>query len=228
MGNAWSVALSAGLLVLAPSVARPAEPTPSMLPPASAPAQPGTDGSAPAGPSASTTPPTATDATPHASNLVQFLTGGEWRAPVPAAAPCATCCDNGCCTDNCGKRQRKVARFLDWLIYRPLDGGKTKCCQICQSEPPPAWAFFPCEKGGHCGCCAVAGQRPLYYTKDAGTTATNQTVQTAYPPNTVQQAPPAPAPAPPPAPAAPQKQGGIAKAMPVLDPSQYRRMPNGN
>jgi hypothetical protein len=210
MRNTWSVVLSASLLTLAPCAARPAEPTPSTLPPASGPAQPASDGLVPGGPAASTPSAAPTGAASHPSNMFQFLAGQGWHGPASAtAAPCATCCDNGCCTEDCGKRQRKVARFLDWLIYRPLDGGKTKCCH-CQSEPPPAWAFFPCEKGSHCGCSAVAGQGPLYYAKEAGTTAATQTVQTAYPPNTVQPPPPPPAPAAPPPPAAPQKQGGIA------------------
>jgi hypothetical protein len=138
--------------------------------------------------------------------------------------------DCGCCAE-CGKRQSKFARFLDWLIYVPLDKGKTKCCPVCRSAPPPAWAFFPCEGGGRCASCAVAAPT-LYYTKASTPAPANQTVETAYPPSAgpkVQAPPPAPTPpSPPPSTRVSMfKQQGVANAMPVLDPSQFRKPVNG-
>jgi hypothetical protein len=233
MGKVWRIALSATLLLAVPRPAKAVEHTMPILPPVgdhSQPSQP-TNGLAmenvapplPAAPEASQIIPGGAQP----SSLVQFFSG-HWHSPAfpPAAgAPCSTCCTDGNCGDNCGKRQRKIARFLDWMIYRPLDGGKTKCCHGCDSEPPPAWAFFPCEKGCRCGGgCAVAGQATMYYAKDAG--PENKVVQTAYPPVAAPQ-PMEPPPAPKPV-AAPPKQQGIAKSMPVLDPTQYRRKPGGN
>ena len=113
----------------------------------------------------------------------------------------------------------KVARFLDWLIYIPLDHGKTKCCG-CDSEPPPAWAFFPCENGRGCnGCAANAG--PVYQVKAAGATTTSQVVATAYPPTAT------PKPAAQPIPVSPSSPRQVAATMPVLDPKQFRQ-PAGN
>jgi hypothetical protein len=155
---------------------------------------------------------------------------------------CPTCggpiggSDRGCCQE-CGKRQKKVARFLDWLIYIPLDHGKTKCCG-CQTEPPPAWAFFPCEgcRGRNCAGCSVAGAS-AYYTKApqaVGPAApAAQVVESAYRADSAKN----PAEKPQPAsnmlvtatkaaspPVAPK---GVANSMPVLDPAQYRRTDAG-
>jgi hypothetical protein len=138
------------------------------------------------------------------------------------------CSDCGDCCAECGRRQRKVARFLDWLIYIPLDKGKTKCCPVCVSRPPPAWAFFPCEGNGRCANCAVAGQAPVQmsFAKAAGETTTNKVVSTAYPPSG-----PAPQPEAPPSPPriSSYKPQNIAAKMPVLDPAQFRKSgANGN
>jgi hypothetical protein len=130
--------------------------------------------------------------------------------PTAAAAPCNTCQD-------CGKRQRKIARFLDWLIFIPEDS-KTKCCS-CASPPPPAWTFFPCQGDRRCPTCAT-GTPTVYYTKAAGATTTspappnNPVMQTAYAP---------PKPVAPPQPASSSDPRTPASLMPVLDPSQFRK-----
>jgi len=162
-------------------------------------------------------------------------------ACAPAWAPqrCTTCCGRcptcgkpmACASsqscEECGKRQRKVARFLDWLIYVPLDHGKTKCC-ACRSEPPPAWSFFPCEGGGRCQTC-VASAATVYYAKAAGATTSSQVppatavVQTAYPPKAALKLPD-----PPPSPVSAPAPRTVAPTMPVLDPSQFRRAAAGS
>jgi hypothetical protein len=143
-------------------------------------------------------------------------------------AHCPTCGDAMCGGDcsNCGKRQKRCARFLDWLIYIPLDHGKTKCCSCCDSCPPPAWAFFPCTSSGRCTSCAAA-HATLYYSKEAGTANSNQVVETAYPPAKQQAAQAKPA-------AENQnrmssyKPQSIAQSMPVLDPNQFRKAAGNN
>jgi hypothetical protein len=163
---------------------------------------------------------------PSMPNYSGCCTGRCPNCGGPMASGCQTC-------EDCGKRQHKVARFLDWLIYVPLDRGKTKCCG-CWSEPPPAWAFFPCEGGGRCATC-VAASATIYYAKQAGATsstqvpngtaapATKQLVEAAYPSTGT-----APKTAPPPVQAPTVAPKTVAPVMPVLDPTQFRRAPANN
>lgn len=148
---------------------------------------------------------------------------GEARAQQPGCETggCSSC-GGGC--DPCGGSHlgHKTKRFFDWLIYVPLDHGKTKCCHGCQSCRPPAWVFFPCEGGtracGNCGGGPGAGM--MYYAKGpATTTATvpaGQVVQTAYG-------------APKPATTGAEKRlstykpASIAGNMPALAPEQFRK-----
>jgi hypothetical protein len=222
----WIALISVALA----SAARPAradapDTLPDAAPPATAPAP---------GPTA----PSAAPETPPAASEVVATPG-----PGCGTDGCQTCCMHRCPTCGnmvkcdscgncleCGRRQKKVARILDWLIYVPEDHGKTKCCQPYLSSPPPAWAFFPCEGCGRCNTC-VASAATVYYSKLPGATTSNQVVQTAYPTHTAPQAAPQAAPKPAEQPArvpsfAPQS---VAAKMPVLDPSQFRKpQANGN
>src|SRR5947209_12045654 len=114
MRKACLIALSASLLMAWPGPAGAVEPTMPTLPPAGrqapAPAPPADglvmDNAAPAAP---TTPDTGTvvPGGTQPSTLVQFLSGHAWHAPTAAPqAACPTCCTDGNCGDNCGKRQR--------------------------------------------------------------------------------------------------------------------------
>jgi hypothetical protein len=131
---------------------------------------------------------------------------------LDSAIGCSSC--NSC--KECGQRQQKVARIIDWLTYIPLDRGKTKCCGPCDSCPPPAWAFFPCEGGGRCNTC-VASAATVYYAKAPGATTSSQVVQTAYPPQ------PTPKAAPQPPRVSTYSPQTVNAKMPALDPAQFRK-----
>jgi hypothetical protein len=260
MRNVWWIALTAVVLAVGSRNAKAQEPANQPAPPAAT-TNPPTAMLPPTAPVATLAPYGALLSGPYAnccspgSSCAATQSGTDvtihvWKRgwSKAANAGCATACASGCSTcdsgEDCGKRQQKVARFLDWLIYVPLDRGKTKCCG-CQSEPPPAWAFFPCEGRSRCQTCA-ASSPPVYYAKPAGATtsnqvptgtpapAGNQVIETAYPPITVAKPidPASLAPLPtlaPPSLALPTSQRTVAPTMPVLDPSQFRRAPvNGN
>jgi hypothetical protein len=135
--------------------------------------------------------------------------------------------DCGCCS-NCGHRQIRVARALDWLFYRPADHGKAKCCQTCMSCPPPAWAFFPCQSGGRCNSC-VAGGAIAIAVRPAEAPAAGQVVKSAYPSPPAAQlipqvaAPVAPKPATPSARLSSYAPQAVSQTMPILDPTQFRK-----
>jgi hypothetical protein len=144
--------------------------------------------------------------------------------PTESAGQCATCGSGGQCgaCNPCGGSHlgHKAKRFMDWLIYVPLDGGKTKCCRQCDSCTPPAWVFFPCLSSGCRNCAhgfAALSPETIYYAKAAGTSATGQVVQSGYSPQ-----------------AAGAANGGekrlstykpaaVAGSMPTLDPTQFRK-----
>jgi hypothetical protein len=181
---------------------------------------------------------------------------GQQRAFFNRQPACSSCQANNCSTcngcNNCGKRQEKIARLLDFLIYIPADRGKTKCCQICQSTPPPAWVFFPCQGCGN-GCATCAGGTPaaVSYAKTPTAPGPNPVAQAAYVPPTPlqqrlaapvqqaaapvqqaaapiqqQQATAAPQPPPPPPTKSSYNQLTPQGKVPVLDPAQFRKMPN--
>jgi hypothetical protein len=202
MWKVWCIALTTVALAASYRPARADEPAIQQAPVAEAPAMQ-CPGQCECGP-----PKTA----------VEFLSRHVRRCPTCGGAMNGSDC--GSCAE-CGKRQKKVARFLDWLIYVPEDHGKTKCCRPCDSCPPPAWAFFPCEGGGRCNTC-VASAATIYYAKAPGATTTSQVVQTAYPP----KATPKPAEQPPRVSTySPQ---ALPAKMPVLDPTQFRKQPGTN
>jgi hypothetical protein len=137
-------------------------------------------------------------------------------------------CGNGCSSCNscsgCGTGNAKIKRFCEWLVYVPLDHGKTKCCRHCDSCAPPAWVFFPCEGGGRCSWgTAPAAPATVYYAKEAGATTTNRIVETAYPPKTAESKP-----LDPPGRVSTYKPQVVKDAMPVLDPGQFRKAPPAN
>ena len=109
---------------------------------------------------------------------------GDARAQQPA------CGSGGCSTSDsacnpCGGSHlgHKAKRFFDWLIYVPLDHGKTKCCHRCQTCTPPAWVFFPCEGGSRaCGNWGGTGAGMIYDAKGPATATapTGQVIQAGY------------------------------------------------
>jgi hypothetical protein len=148
------------------------------------------------------------------------------RAEEPAGnAPCATCGSGGQCgaCNPCGGSHlgHKCKRFFDWLIYVPLDHGKTKCCKPCDSCRPPVWVFFPCESSG-CRNCAhghgAGSPETVYYTKAAGTNASG-VVQSGYTPQAGAATNAAGKPL------STYKPASVAGNMPVLEPSQFRKPP---
>ncbi len=184
----------------------------------------------PAGPALSETAPPEPAANPPAAAVPVAPAEGDAGPTLPAvelpsrnAQRCPACggpmngSDRGGCCAECGKRQKKVARFLDWLIYIPEDLGKTKCCKGCDSCPPPAWAFFPCEGGGRCNTC-VASAATVFYAKAPGAATTSRVVQSAYP-----QPKAAPKPAEQPPRISSYNPQNVSGKMPVLDPTQFRK-----
>jgi hypothetical protein len=221
MRNAWWITLTAVGLVVGIQGVRGDEPAtlPDPAPPAAAPVTPEPI-AAPTMPA----PQVTIDgiAAPSGSCCSSECSSASCNQRCPRCGRAMSRSDCGCCTE-CGKRQMKVARFLDWLVYVPLDHGKTKCCG-CQAAPPPAWAFFPCHDCGQGCACAAANQETMYYAKEAGKTTTNQVVQTAYPPKTAEK------PSAPPAPprVSSFNSQAIQPRMPVLDPSQFQKPATGN
>ena len=134
---------------------------------------------------------------------------------------CSTCNSCGQCRYGCDK----VQKFFNWLIYIPLDHGKTKCCKCCDSCPPPAWVFFPCEGGGRaCATCATGGaSATMYYAKAAGQpgTANGQVVQSGY---TAKKAETQSAVKT----LSTYKPAAVAPNMPVLEPMQFRKPANSS
>jgi hypothetical protein len=153
----------------------------------------------------------------------------------------AICDAYGNCSE-CGRRQTKVGRILDWLFYSAEDHGKTQGYQISLSAPPPAWAAFPVQGGGRCTTCVASSAaactakppalyiaRPpaAYVAKPPAAPVSNTVKLNAYQLPIAQQPSTQTAAQPVILPArvstfVPQS---VAPNMPVLDPSQFRRQP---
>jgi hypothetical protein len=165
--------------------------------------------------------------------------------PVAPAAPAAAMMPSpsepyggGCCSscNSCGSCRggsEKVHKFFAWLIYVPLDHGKTKCCRGCDSCPPPAWVFFPCETSCRgCATCAAGGAPATMYYAKAAAQPTAETVPQATAPSGQTQSGYTPKASQPATGGqttySTYKPAAVAASMPVLEPTQFRKAANSS
>jgi hypothetical protein len=149
--------------------------------------------------------------------------GSVARADQPIAPAGGCCAQGGCgsCDPSGGSHLGpKTKRFFSWLIYVPLDLGKTKCCQGCSGCTPPAWVFFPCQGSGRkCAPCAgIVAPETMYFAKAAGAPTAGQVVQAGYPTTAESTAGGERR-------LSTYKPGTVAATMPVLGPEQFRKPP---
>jgi hypothetical protein len=226
MRHVWWFALGALALALSGSAARAQDakyrPTPKPTSPYSVigasmteadPANPGPSAPAPSAPAPSTPAPAVPMAgaePPHP--------GPAWSSFAGAPASCSACR---------GKGEGKLRRLFEWLTYRPLPGSaKCKVCEpfSCACHPPP-WVYFPCLGGGcgsgGCGGRAVgaAAAATMYFAKSAGQTTNGPITQAGF----VNDAQAADGKGPPAYHPSTYKPESIAKSMPVLPPSIFRK-----